>query len=115
MHEISIINSIVRTLEVTFKPAKLEKMTAIYLKIGPLSNIEPQLLHNAYEAYYQHDQRYQRVCLHIESTPLQIRCQSCDHITNVKNYHFICEKCYTPSKQIIQGEEMLIHKVEFEN
>ncbi|HAF78312.1 MAG TPA: hydrogenase expression protein, partial [Maribacter sp.] len=28
---------------------------------------------------------------------------------------FICEKCEKPSKNVIQGEEMLIHKVEFDD
>ena len=44
---------------------------------------------------------------------LKIQCESCDHITDVKKYRFLCDSCQKPSKNIIQGEEMLIHKVEF--
>ena len=77
-----------RTLEMEFEQEKLNKMKAIHLKVGILSNIEPRLLHNAYSAY---------------------------HITDVKNYRFICDNCERPSKNVIQGEEMLIHKVEFDD
>lgn len=113
MHETSIVNSIMRTLELEFEAAQLHKMKAIHLKVGILSNIEPRLLHNAYSAYHLSDPTYQHVALHIESTSLKIQCEVCSHITDVKNYRFICDHCGRPSKNVIQGEEMLIHKVEF--
>jgi len=115
MHETSIVNSIVRTLELEFEPPKLDRLTAIHLKVGILSNIEPRLLYNAYEAYNQPGSKYENVKLHIESTEIKIQCDVCDHITDVKQYKFRCENCHRPSKNLIQGEEMLIHKVEFED
>jgi len=113
MHETSIVNSIMKTLEMEFEQEKLEKMKAIYLKVGILSNIEPRLLYNAYSAYHLSNPSYQNVSLHIETTQLKIKCEVCNHITDVKNYRFICDNCQRPSKNVIQGEEMLIHKVEF--
>ncbi|MGB5817924.1 MAG: hydrogenase maturation nickel metallochaperone HypA [Saonia sp.] len=115
MHETSIVNSIMRTLEQEFEVEKLNRMKAIHLKVGILSNIEPRLLHNAYSAYHLTHPGYHHVALHIESTDLKIQCEICNHITQVKNYRFICENCERPSKNVIQGEEMLIHKVEFED
>jgi len=53
------------------------------------------------------------VKLEIEMTELKIQCEVCDHITDVQKYRFICDNCQKPSKNVIQGEEMLIHKVEF--
>ena len=88
---------------------------AIHLKVGVLSNIEPRLLHNAYGAYNYCGSKYHNVALHIESTDIKIQCETCNHITKVENYRFLCENCARPSKNIIQGEEMLIHKVEFED
>ncbi|KAB8152630.1 hydrogenase maturation nickel metallochaperone HypA [Kordia sp. TARA_039_SRF] len=115
MHETSIVNSIMRTLEMEFEAEKLQKMKAIYLKVGVLSNIEPRLLHNAYGAYNYCGSKYHNVDLHIESTAIKIQCEVCNHITLVEQYKFLCENCGRPSKNIIQGEEMLIHKIEFED
>tara|TARA_R110002094_G_scaffold109366_2_gene107211 strand:- start:205 stop:552 length:348 start_codon:yes stop_codon:yes gene_type:complete len=115
MHETSIVNGIFRTLEQEFEEEKLNKMTGIYVKVGILSNIEPRLLLNAYEASHMTNPKYHHSKLHIEMVELKIQCESCDHITDVKNYRFICEKCEKPSKNVIQGEEMLIHKVEFDD
>ena len=97
MHETSIVNSIMRTLEQEFEAEKLNRMKAIYVKVGILSNIEPRLLHNAYSAYHLTHPQYHHVEL------------------DVQKYRFICDKCDRPSKNVIQGEEMLIHKVEFED
>jgi len=102
-----------RTLEQEFNEEKLNKMTGIYVRVGVLSNIEPRLLYNAYEASVMMNPRYHHVKLHIEMSELKIHCEICDHITEVKQYRFICGKCHQPSKNVIQGEEMLIHKVEF--
>ena len=115
MHETSIVNSIITTLEQEFEVEKLEKMKAIHLKVGILSNIEPRLLQNAYDVYHLRDKRFQKVTLKIESTILKIQCELCDHITQVKNYRFLCENCGRPGKNIIEGEEMLIHKIEFDD
>ncbi|MBQ0732878.1 hydrogenase maturation nickel metallochaperone HypA [Aquimarina celericrescens] len=115
MHEISIVNSIIKTLEIEFEKEKLNRMKAIHLKVGMLSNIEPRLLHNAYSAYNLTNPKYHHVQLHIESTDIKIQCELCNHITQIQRYKFQCENCKRPSKNIIQGEEMLIHKVEFED
>ena len=115
MHETSIVNSIMKTLEMEFEEEKLNKMSAIYLKVGKLSNIEPRLLHNAFTAKHYCGTRFHKVKLHIESTEIKIKCEKCHHITQIENYRFLCEKCQQPSKNLIQGEEMLIHKVEFDD
>ena len=115
MHETSIVNGIYRTLEQEFEVEKRNKMKAIYVKVGILSNIEPRLLMNAYEASHMTNPFYQNVKFNIEMVELKIQCESCDHITEVKKYRFLCDNCQKPSKNVIQGEEMLIHKVEFDD
>lgn len=113
MHETSIVNGIMKTLEQEFEAEKLKKLIGIYVRVGILSNIEPRLLYNAYEASHLTNPTYHHVKLHIEMVALKIQCEVCDHITEVKSYRFLCDHCNNPSKNIIQGEEMLIHKVEF--
>ncbi len=115
MHETSIVNSIMKTLEQEFEEKKLNTLSAIYVKVGKLSNIEPRLLHNAFTANNYCGTKYHHVKFHVESTEIKIQCLHCDHITQITDYKFMCEKCEKPSKNLIQGEEMLIHKVEFDD
>ena len=93
MHETSIINGIMRTLEQEFDAEKLNTMTGIYVKVGILSNIEPRLLYNAYEASHMMNPKYQNVKFHIEMVELKIQCESCDHITDVKKYRCSQRDC----------------------
>ncbi len=112
MHEISLVRSTFRTLEEEFSSEDFKKITDIYLKIGQLSNVEPILLQNAFEAVVNSEFADQPMKLHIELLPTLIKCPVCAHTTEVINYKFVCENCERPCSQIVQGNELLISKIE---
>ena len=113
MHELSLVRTIFRTLDDSFSPEELEKVTAIDLKIGPLANVEPILLQNAFEAVVQEDEpRFKSVVLRTNMVPILIQCPDCEQITEVQNYRFVCV-CGKPCGNVVQGNELLIERVEF--
>jgi hydrogenase nickel incorporation protein HypA/HybF len=111
MHEISLVRNIFKTLEDEF-PGEIEKVRGIHLTVGILSNVQPILMQNAFEAVLEDEPVYKNTSLHVEVLPILIQCDECDKTTEVKDYKFVCS-CGKPSKNIIQGEELLISKVEF--
>ncbi len=111
MHEISLVRNIFRTLEDEF-PADMDRLRAIYLKAGLLSNVQPILMQNAFAAVLEVEPRYQQTTLHVEVLQILIHCDECGKTTEVQRYRFICS-CGKPSRNVIQGEELLINKVEF--
>lgn len=113
MHEISLVRTIFRTLEDNFSAEELEKVIAIDLKIGPLANVEPMLLQNAFEAVVQEDEmRFNGVLLRTNMVPILVQCPDCGQITEVQNYRFVCA-CGKPCGNVVQGNELLIERVEF--
>ncbi len=112
MHEISLVRNIFKTLEEEF-PNDMNKVRGIYLKAGLLSNVQPILMQNAFQAVLEDQPEYQKASLHVEVLPILIQCDDCGKITEVEQYRFICA-CGKPSRNVIQGEELLISKVEFE-
>lgn len=114
MHEISLVRNIFTTLEAEF-PDRMDDLRGIYLTVGILTNVQPILMQNAFEAVVQDQPRYSRTSLHVEVLPVKIHCTACDADSEVEEYKFICTHCGRPSSIVIQGEEMLISKVEFEN
>lgn len=112
MHEISLVKNIFRTLEETF-PEKIEKLSRIYLQVGILSNVQPILMQNAFEVVLLDEPKYSNSSLHVEVLPVLIYCDACDKNTEVLNNTFVCT-CGKPSKNIVQGLEMMINKVEFD-
>ncbi len=114
MHEISLVRNIFNTLEEEF-PGRMQEVRGIYLTVGILSNVQPILMQNAFEAVVLDEPRYALTSLHVEVLPVKIYCESCDRETEVEQYKFICGHCGKPGNRVVQGEEMLITKVEFEN
>ncbi|MEM7109205.1 MAG: hydrogenase maturation nickel metallochaperone HypA [Bacteroidota bacterium] len=112
MHEISLVRNIFRTLEAEFKEEELKQLSQIDLKVGLLSNVEPILMQNAFEAVTQDEQRFLQTKLVVNIVPIIIKCELCGDESEVKNYSFKCRNGH-PTKNIIQGEELTIERVHF--
>ncbi len=115
MHEISLVRSVFNTLEAEFTKEELQNLHAIDLKIGLLSNVEPALMQNAFEAVTSAEEKFQKVKLNINLIPIEIYCQTCDKHTIVENYKFACGTCGQPNNNVVKGTELLIHQVHFDN
>lgn len=113
MHEISLVRNIFKTLEEEF-PEDFRKVKKIFLKAGILSNVQPILMQNALEAVQADQPEYGKTSLEIELLQILIYCDDCKKNTQVEQYKFICD-CGKPSRNVVQGEELLISRVEFED
>jgi hydrogenase nickel incorporation protein HypA/HybF len=113
MHEISLVRNIFATVEEQHPEIPPENITGIYLQVGELSNVEPTAMYNAFDAVIENDLRYRNARLYITVTPVLIYCDDCQKTVGIKNYHFICD-CGKPSKNLVQGDELLITKIEYE-
>ncbi len=113
MHEISLVRNIFKTLDAEFDKQELDKLNQIDLKVGLLSNVEPVLMQNAFEAVTQDEQRFLDTKLIVNVVPIIIRCELCGDESEVSNYSFKCRNGH-PTKNIIQGEELTIERVHFD-
>ena len=111
MHEISLVRNIFKTLQDEF-PTEIDKVRGIYLTVGLLSNVQPILMQSAFDAVVQDEPIYSKTTLHVSVLPILIFCDDCKINSEVFNYKFACS-CGKPSRNIVQGEELLISKVEF--
>lgn len=113
MHEISLVRQIFRTLDDQFSPEELERLKSIKLKVGLLSNVEPTLLQNAYQAVLATDRQAQSdVTLSVELVPIEIECPSCNKRSTIEDYKFVCHHCMQSTNNIVKGTELLISGVE---
>lgn len=113
MHEVSLVRTISATLEAEFSTEELSRLTQIRLRVGLLSNVQPVLMQNAFAAVQEGEGKFPGVRLSIEVLPILVRCEVCTHESEIHNYKFACAHCGKPTSNIIQGNELLIHKVEF--
>lgn len=112
MHEIFLVQNTFKRIEEEF-PEKFERVSEIHLKVGLLSNVQPILITNAFKAFIMESPQYYDTQLIIDIVPIVIEC-TCGAKTEIKKNRFICEKCNTPCKNIIQGNELYINEIKFE-
>jgi hydrogenase nickel incorporation protein HypA/HybF len=113
MHEVSLVKNIFNLLETAYADS-VGNIRTIVLKVGLLSNVQPILMQNAFEAVQQELPHYKLIKLQIEVLPILLHCEKCGKTTTVQYYKFVCT-CGHPSKNIVQGYEMEISQVVFEN
>lgn len=113
MHEVSLVRSIAATLQQEFGTSELKALTDIRLRVGILSNVEPVLMQNAFQAVQEGEGKLLGARLHVEVLPAVVECELCSARTTIDNYKFACGNCGRPTSNIVQGTELLIHQVEF--
>ncbi len=113
MHEISLVRSIFRTLDEHFSAEEVARISAIELKVGPLANVEPRLMQNAFDAVVEEDEkRFAAAELRIRLVPILVQCAGCGQTTEVHHYRFVCAHCGKPCANVVQGNELLIERVQ---
>lgn len=113
MHEVSLVKGIFSNLKKKFSNKELNYLVGIRLRLGLLSNAEPTLMRNAFEAFKIESGDLQNAILKIESLPIVVKCELCGHKSEIQSYKFVCENCKQPTNNIVSGLEMEIRGLEF--
>jgi hydrogenase nickel incorporation protein HypA/HybF len=110
MHEVSICQSIVDTLEAELKEDQLQNVREVHLKIGVLSCVEPKILEHVFK-YIIQDTPFRACSLFTALVDVLAACANCNRNFKVENYRFVCPACNMPSSTIIEGNELTICKI----
>ena len=110
MHELSIATSILKTAKNEVEKIKGKNVTEIFLEIGKISGIEISSLNFVWEQCMK-DSVLEKAKVHITEPEGFARCAECNHEFNISFIYDTCEKCGSPFKEIITGQEMKIKKL----
>jgi hydrogenase nickel incorporation protein HypA/HybF len=110
MHELSIAMSIVEMAE-EYTTAKI---TAVHLKLGPLSGVVKIALENAF-SLAREGTILETANLIIEQMPIVAHCPKCAADRTLPSMQsFLCPVCETPLSEIIHGRELEVVALEIE-
>ncbi|UKB85726.1 hydrogenase maturation nickel metallochaperone HypA [Chryseobacterium sp. MEBOG06] len=112
MHELSIVKDIFDTLEEHYD-AKAEDIQKVQVTAGLLSNVQPVLIQNAFDAFITDHPHYQEMELEVLVNEIIAHCDRCEKDFQVRYHRFVCDDCGTASANIVQGNELFISKVIF--
>ena len=110
MHELSIATSILKTATQEVEKINGKKVEEIYLEIGKISGIEIPSLEFAWEQCMK-DSVLENAKVHITEPDGFARCAECNHEFEISKIYDSCERCESPFKEIITGQEMKIKKL----
>ncbi len=111
MHELSICQSLMQQVETIAAEQSAHSVTAITLRIGPLSGVEPDLLIQAFPIAAA-GTLAQDAELKIEQQAVRIRCNRCGNESEVASNRLTCPACGELRTELITGDELLLANLE---
>lgn len=111
MHEMSIVNGIIKIAEVEAKKAGVDKFKAIDLEIGTLSGIEFEALDFAWKVAVD-ETVLKNAAKRIHKIQAEAVCGDCEHHFVINHIHDSCPKCGSFLKNNIQGKELRVKSLD---
>lgn len=111
MHELSVCQSLLDQVNTIAAEHHATTVDKIFLQVGPLSGVEPDLLQSAFPIA-RADTIAADAELVIEQVPVQVRCKSCNAETPAMPNRLVCGKCGDWKTVLLSGDELLLQRVE---
>ncbi len=113
MHELSIAMSIVEIAEEEAQGRGVQ-VSAVHLKLGPLSGVVKDVLVSAYEMAAA-GTALAGSRLIVEDVPVIVFCPKCGEKRSPASLQwFCCPECNTPTPEVLQGSELQVTALEVE-
>ena len=111
MHELSVCLSLLQQMETIAKEHNAARIEKVFLRVGPLSGVEPALLRNAYPLAVAGTLAADAELL-IDTADVVVSCTQCGAETTVRPNRLICSKCGDFRTRVISGDEMILQRLE---
>lgn len=114
MHEMSIARSLVRVAEEAALEAGASRVTALYLRLGPLAGVVREALEFAY-GFATDGSLLAGSRLVIEPVELRTRCSSCEvDVSPASTTRLRCPQCDLPTPEILAGRELVVRAIDYD-
>ncbi len=111
MHELSVCLALMQQVETIAKQHNATAVEQVYLKVGPLSGVEPNLIRKAYPLAAI-GTIAENAELFIDDGEVIICCTQCGSESAAKPNRLLCASCGDFRTRIISGDEMILERVE---
>jgi hydrogenase nickel incorporation protein HypA/HybF len=110
MHELAICQALIDQVLAVARAEHASSVTDVYVNIGALSGVEFRQMRNAFPVVAT-DTLASEATLHLQQTPVRVRCEDCGAETEVPVNRLICGRCSDWRTQLISGDELLLQRV----
>ncbi len=113
MHELSVCQALIDQVEDVARQHQAVAVATVYVQIGPLCGVEPDLLEQAFPLASAGTVA-QASRLVIEKLPVRVHCETCGAETTAEPNRLVCGDCGDWHTRLVSGDEMLLASVELE-
>lgn len=113
MHELSVCQGLLKQVSQIATEKNAVAIEKIFLQIGPLAGVEPELLQAAFPAASINTLAEQAE-LFIKSMPVRVRCKTCHEVSETKLNKLTCSACGDWQTELLSGDELLIERIEMQ-
>ena len=110
MHEYSVVSALVQRVEQEARARRATAVTRLYVRIGALAGVEPELLASAFTLCREGLLR--DASLEIETAEATWACPRCDTAL-AAGAVLRCPTCGVPAR-LVSGDELLLERIEME-
>lgn len=110
MHELGIVYEIIKVVDNFVVENQLTTVDKIVLEIGQLSQAIPRFIEQCYPAAVS-ETPYEGTKLEIISLPANGKCNGCNEIYNIIDYHKVCPNCQAEDFTLLSGREFNIKEI----
>ena len=110
MHEMSIVDAIMKTTDQIVKDENLTTVESVTVEIGEMSGVIPQFLTNCWDAMSP-ETIYENACLNIKTIPGKVCCEDCGTEFQANFDSPNCPKCGSLHITIMSGNDLSIIQV----
>lgn len=111
MHELGLMDAMLKTVQRIAQEESLHQVHKIVLEIGELSGVVPHFIEDCYEAVVA-DTPYEKTLLEIEMVPGIARCNACKIDFRIDLEALICPQCGGKFLTPIAGKDLTIKQIE---
>lgn len=113
MHELAIVEGIMKAAVPEAQKYGAKKILAIKLKIGELSGVVHQCIQE-YFTFVSKDTMAENAEIIVEKIPITIRCQDCGYEGEIGKRKIRCPLCESAEIKLISGKEYYVDSLEVE-
>ena len=113
MHELSIAQSILESLEEEQQKHGFSRITSVNIRIGKFSNVVPESLQFCFDAVKAGTIADEAEII-FTVIPLEGTCTACRNKIHIQEDYFLCPFCGSIQVAVLSGEELDIISIEAE-
>lgn len=111
MHELSVCLALLQQMEAIAAERNAAKIEKVFLRVGPLSGVEPALLKNAYPIAVAGTLAAEAELI-IEPSEVVVSCTHCGTESTALPNRLTCSTCGDFRTRVISGDEMILQRLE---